>query len=129
MERIIGIGIDEVEKERVLRACENTHFLKRCFSDREQFLIEKRKTRAATNFAGKEAVLKAFGTGFGKISPTEVEVLRKENGAPYICLSGKAKQYALENGIRKVHISLTDTQKYAAAYAIVTGEAKENEEA
>lgn len=36
MEKIIGIGVDEIEKERVLLACQKEHFLQRYFSETEQ---------------------------------------------------------------------------------------------
>ncbi len=127
MEKIIGIGVDEVSRERVEKACEKESFLKKYYSAAERDLIEKRKSRAATNFAGKEAVAKAFGTGFTGtrgalgISPKEIEILRNEKGAPYVRLSGNAKEQAALSGIEMFHISLSDTQKNALAYVIAVG--------
>lgn len=121
MEKIIGIGIDEVSCERVQKACEKASFLTKYYSEEERKLIEKRKSSAATNFAGKEAVVKAFGTGFDGISPKEIEILRDEKGAPYVRLSGKAEEYAKALDIEKIHISLTDTKEHAFAYVIAVG--------
>ena len=121
MEKIIGIGIDEVSCERVQKACEKASFLTKYYSEEEQNLIEKRKSRAATNFAGKEAVAKAFGTGFTGISPKEIEILRDDKGAPYVRLSGNAKEQAKALKIVKIHISLTDTKEHALAYVIAVG--------
>lgn len=118
METIFGIGVDQVEAERVIKACEKETFLRKFYTENEHDLIQIRKTRCATNFAGKEAVAKALGTGFGKVLPKEVEILRNELGAPFVCLHGAAKAYAKEHGITKIHLSLTDTKQDAVAYAI-----------
>lgn len=122
METIFGVGIDQVEVSRVLKACEKETFLRKYYTDRERQLIQIRKTRCATNFAGKEAVVKALGTGFSHILPKEIEILRNESGAPYVCLYGRAKEYADGHGITCIHISLTDTKQDAVAYAIAVSE-------
>lgn len=122
MESIIGIGIDQVEIDRVLTACQKKGFLARYFTESEQKLIQKKETRAATNFAGKEAIAKCFGTGFYKLSPSEIEILRNEMGAPYIVLHGAAKSTAQKLRISEIHISLTDTKQIASAFAVAVGE-------
>ena len=60
---IIGVGVDMIEISRVVRACERGHFLETVFSGREIAQMDKRKRRAASDFAGKEAVVKAAGGG------------------------------------------------------------------
>ena len=84
--------------------------------------IEKRKNRAATNFAGKEAVVKAFGTGFLNCMPGDIEILRDDFGKPYVNLLGRAKKLAEDRGIVKIHISLSDTDKIATAFVVAEGE-------
>ncbi len=121
METIVGIGIDQIEIERVLTACQKKKFVERYFSAEEQKLFVKRQKRAAVNFAGKEAVVKCLGTGFGKIHPIEIEILRNELGAPYVTLHGNAKKRAEELRISQIHISLTDTRTMASAYAVAVG--------
>ena len=118
MEAIVGIGIDIIEIERILEACSKVSFLNKCFTKREQEIIEKRKTRAATCFAGKEAVAKAFGTGFSGFMPVDIEILRDENGAPYVNLYGRAREKAKELMISRIHISLSDTKGIAGAYVV-----------
>lgn len=122
MERIVGIGVDQIEIQRILDACAKENFIKRLFSKEEQELISKRRSMAATNFAGKEAVSKALGTGFAGILPSEIMILRKESGAPYVKLTGKAEQAAQQRGITKIHISLTDSQTVAMAYVVAVCE-------
>ena len=119
---IIGIGMDIVEVERVLRACGNVRFLEKYYTEEERKLIQNKRTSAATNFAAKEAVSKVFGTGFRGFTAQEIEVLRDELGRPYVCLHGNAEKMAASLGIVRMHISLSDTDTHAAAYAIGEGE-------
>lgn len=128
MEHIVGIGVDQIEIERVLQACDKKGFLKKYFSEDEQCIIKKKRGSAATNFAGKEAVVKALGTGFLKIAPAEVEILRKEDGAPFVRLSGNAKKRSAEMGITTFHISLSDSQTLATAFVIASTEKSRLEE-
>lgn len=125
MERIIGIGVDQIEIQRILDACERESFVKRLYSEEECQMLAKRRSIAATNFAGKEAVAKALGTGFIGISPCEIIILRNESGAPYVKLSGNAKELAKTLGVTKVHISLSDSKTMAVAYAVAVGEVQE----
>ena len=83
---IFGIGIDLIEMERIEKAIKRTHFLQRIYTEAEQHMIAERASKAAGNFAVKEAVVKAFGTGFGIIQPKEIEVFESledfENKSP-----------------------------------------------
>ena len=121
---IYGVGTDLVEIARIRQAIEkNEHFLSRFYSKREQKLIHQRGHRmaacAASNFAGKEAVAKAFGTGInGKVRLEQIEILRRENGAPYVELTEDTLAYAREHHIGTIHISLTDTDSLAMAYVV-----------
>lgn len=113
---IIGIGVDMIEIARVIRACERGHFLERIFSEREIDQMDTKKRRAASDFAGKEAVVKALGTGFTGIDADEIEILRTENGAPYVELHGKAAEKAEKLGVRIWHISITNTKELVTAF-------------
>lgn len=115
---IIGIGMDMIETQRVKKACEKTAFLTRCFTKREQSLIEQDRNKAAGNFAAKEAVSKVFGTGFRGIQLTEIEVLRDDLGKPFVNLYGAAKELAKQQGIVVIHLSISNTKEYTAAYAV-----------
>ena len=65
-EVIIGLGVDIVEISRMKKALENPRFIQRVFTEGEQAYCRSRGASAAASFAarwaGKEAVLKAFGT-------------------------------------------------------------------
>jgi len=115
---ITGIGVDLIEVSRVVTACEKESFLTRCFTGNEIDLIKSDYKIAADNFAVKEAVAKMLGTGFSGFGPIDIEVLRDENGKPYVNLFGKAAQLAKNQGIGKIHISITNTREYANAVAV-----------
>lgn len=118
---IIGIGIDLIEIQRVEKACKKQHFFARCFSINEREYIGKNYSSAAGNWAVKEAVAKAFGTGVVGFELSDIEVLREKNGKPYIKLNGNAKVVSNKLGIEKIHVSITNTKEYASAYVIAEG--------
>ncbi len=115
---IFGVGTDIIEVERVEAACRKSSFCDRIFTKKEQELIGTDAQKAAGNFAVKEAVVKAFGTGFSGIRPIEIEVLREVSGKPYVVLYGKAEEFRAKQQIQKVHVSISDTKVFATAYAV-----------
>lgn len=76
----------------------------------------------AGNFAVKEAVAKAFGTGFRSFMPGDIEVLRDKLGKPYVVLYGGAKEMAEEMGMRVIHASISNTLEYALGFVVGEGE-------
>ncbi|MFD0894579.1 holo-ACP synthase [Luteolibacter ambystomatis] len=125
--RLIGIGIDVVEVQRIAEALERhgEAFGERIFTAEERRYCSSQKRPAlhyAARFAAKEAVAKAFGTGIGKdLGWLDMEIIRRESGEPAIVLSGTGKAYAEANGITEVKISLTHARDYAAANAVALG--------
>lgn len=122
---IAGIGVDTVEIARVVKACRRPHFINRIFTEEEQKQFDSEMRRAASDFAGKEAVVKVFGTGFNGVEAGEIAILRKENGAPYVKLTGKALALARRLEIAHIQISITNTDELATAFAV--GVRKEGE--
>lgn len=115
---IAGIGTDIIKIERVLLAYGREAFRRKVYTPKEQELVAARKVRAADNWAMKEAVVKALGTGFGKIAPPEVELLRDAAGKPYCVLHGAARVCAAKLGIGCVHVSVSNEKEYAVAFAV-----------
>ncbi len=73
----------------------------------------------AGRFAAKEAVLKAIGTGWrGQIAWTDIEILNNTAGQPHVSLSGHTEKVARGLGITRILLSITHTNKNAAASAI-----------
>ena len=130
---ILGIGTDLVQIERIEKAITSERFRERIYTEAERNLIAKRPMCAAGNFAVKESVVKAFGTGFsvtmtGKtVKPTDIEVLREETGKPYVRLYGTAKEVFEQMGGKRLHVSITNERELAMAYVILEG-AADNEE-
>lgn len=118
---IYGIGTDIVEIERVLRACENKLFSERVFTENERREAFSNKKRLAGDFAVKEAVAKAFGTGFAGIGFSDIEVLRNDKGKPYVLLHDRALKYSEEQGIKGIHVSISDTDTLVTAFAVAEG--------
>lgn len=116
---IYGIGTDLIEVERVQKAYAKESFRKKIYTEQEQQLIAENAQRAAGNFAIKESVVKAFGTGFGKISAIDIEVLREPSGKPYVMLHGSAKELAEAEHIWQVHVSISNTKEYAVGYVVM----------
>ena len=118
---IVGVGTDLIEIERIRKACVKEAFLTRVYTEEECRQAGGNAARLAGNFAVKEAVSKAMGTGFRGMSLNEIEVLRDSLGKPYVNLYGRAAERAEAMGIRRWHISITNTKTLAAAYVIGEG--------
>ena len=122
---ILGLGIDIIEVTRVQASCERfgARFLQRILHPSEIAYCHSHRTPApfvAVRFAAKEAISKAFGTGIGAaLSWLDMEVCRKESGEPYVVMYGKGKELMERRDARIVLITLSHTQNYAAAVAIL----------
>ena len=104
---IVGIGTDLIEIARIEKACRKQAFLSRIYTEEECRLAGGSISRLAGNFAVKEAVSKALGTGF-----------RNELGKPYVNLYGGAAKRAFELNVGIIHVTITNTKEYAQAFAV-----------
>jgi holo-[acyl-carrier protein] synthase len=122
---ILGTGIDIIEVSRIAASYEKfgERFLNRILKPAEIAYALSHKNPApflAARFAAKEAISKAFGTGIGKhLGWQDMEVARKESGEPFVILHGSGVHLLKERGGRIVHLSLSHTEHYAAAMAIL----------
>lgn len=122
---IYGIGVDVVENARIQKSMDDLgdSFLNRVFTEKERLYCDAMKYAArhyAARFAAKEAISKAFGIGIGEnLHWKDMEILRRETGEPFAILYGRGKEYAKLKNINKIMISLTHTDHYAAANAVV----------
>lgn len=113
-----SVGLDTVEIERIRKSCANGRFMEHVFSAEELDLLGQKRDpypSAAANWAAKEAFSKALGTGVRGFELNEVSCLRDELGAPYLVLTGKARQAA--EGLA-FSVSLTHTAELASAIVI-----------
>ena len=119
---IIGIGNDLVAVNRVAKACEKEGFLTRTFTSKEIEAFRNKPQSLAGNFAVKEAVSKCFGTGFRGFELTDIEVLRDDNGKPYVNLYNGAKYIYDRFYGKKIFVSISNTEEYAMAMAVFEGD-------
>lgn len=119
---ILGIGNDIIEIQRIAKNIERygQKFLDRIFTPLEQAYCLKHRDPArnfAGRFAAKEAVVKAFGTGFGAhISWTDIEIINAPSGKPYVHFSTQLTNKLPTDS--HVFISISHCQDYATAFAL-----------
>lgn len=119
---IYGIGTDIIEIERIKKAVEKSmKFVEKFYSDKEIELFKSRNFRMSSiagNFAAKEAVSKALGTGVRNFSLRDIEILRDDYNKPYVNLYGNAKQLAETLDIAEILVSISHSKEYACANTI-----------
>lgn len=122
-----GIGIDTTTISRMRTTLERTpSVLGRLFTKEEQADALARGevgsepyiTYLSGAFAIKEAVAKAFGTGFREMSWTDIKTCRTPSGKPEVHLAGVATTLATRLEIGAVHVSLTTEGDQATAMAL-----------
>lgn len=122
---ILGIGTDVVDVKRIDKALENPRFIDRVYTTAEQAYCESRGCQRAQSYAarfsGKEAILKAFGTGLRGGSLLDIEILPDKSGCPQVSLTGCFGRLAAARGVGKIWISLSHTREYATAQCVMEG--------
>ena len=127
---VLGLGTDIVEIGRMEKAMGKEAFLARVVTQKERSYCDGRGAGRAASYAarwaGKEAVLKAFGTGLRRGTLLDVEIVPDALGAPEVHLSGFFATLAEERGVRRIHLSLSHAREYAVAQCILEGEKHED---
>lgn len=124
---ILGHGVDLVECDRIAQVVENhgERFLERILTARERALAQQYKNPIpfiSGRWVAKESILKMIGTGWrGQIAWTDMEILPGDLGEPIVALTGEVARIATTKGIHRVLLSITHTNRQAAASAIGTG--------
>lgn len=122
---IYGIGTDLVDLDRIKKMKSISAFANKILGDLEHKEFIELADNAKENylgkqFAGKEAYVKALGTGFrNPIFPKDIQILRNALGKPEIFLSGGVKSHAQDLGIIKSHVSLADESNHLIAFAVL----------
>ena len=119
---IIGIGTDIIEIDRIENAVKRTNgFINKLFTKKEIEIFESKGFKSeviAGNFAAKEAISKAIGTGFRGFGVKDIEVLRDELGKPIVNLSNKVYTVMKRKNIN-IHLSISHSRNNAIAYAVM----------
>lgn len=119
---IIGIGTDIVEISRIETIMKRTSsFIEKSFTHNEIEYFKSKGLKGnivAGNFAAKEAISKAIGTGFRGFGLKDIEVLRDELGKPIVNLSEKVHKLVNIKEFN-MHISISHSKENAIAYAVM----------
>ncbi|WP_440931980.1 holo-ACP synthase [Candidatus Pelagibacter sp.] len=124
--KIIGIGVDIVENDRMRKATKNKDFIKRIFTKNEINLSKLEKNNIgfyAKRFAAKEAFAKSLGTGFRKgLNFKDIEILNDNLGKPYFNINNKLKK--ILKRLTKINsfnffLSLSDEKSYSVAFVTI----------
>jgi holo-[acyl-carrier protein] synthase len=121
---IFGVGTDIVEISRMQETYDRfgERFVERLLMPEERALFEnsKRPVRfLAMHFAGKEATVKAMGTGFAHgVWIRDVGIINNAWGRPLVIFSERAKGVCRDLGIGEAHVSLTDDAGLVLAFAV-----------
>ena len=122
---IYGIGTDLVDLDRIKKIKSLSTFARKILGNQEfqkyrQLSDGYNQSYIGKQFAGKEAFVKALGTGFKKpIFPRDIQILRNSFGQPEVLLSDEAKSYVENLGITKTHVSLADESNHLIAFAVL----------
>jgi holo-[acyl-carrier protein] synthase len=124
---ILGTGIDIIEVARIAASFEKfgERFANRILLPDEISYCLTHKNPApflAVRFAAKEAISKAFGTGIGAaLGWRDMEICKKKSGEPFVVLHGKGEKLFEVHGAKQLLVSLSHTEYYAAATAVLEG--------
>ncbi len=120
--RIRGVGLDAVKIGRINCQRMSRHIIARLFHPLEVSELLKLKSGQeeflASRYAAKEALVKALGSGFRGIYPSDIAVVTNAAGAPSFKLSAQILQrFNLEEAL--IHLSLTHEASLALAFVVV----------
>ena len=130
---IFGIGTDLIDIDRI-RAADarfGARFAERILGPRELERFRARRERSeargitflATRFAAKEAVSKALGLGMRQpMSWRAVEIVNDPSGRPIAFVSSSELRLFCERRRLRLHVSVSDEEGAAIAYAIAEAE-------
>jgi holo-[acyl-carrier protein] synthase len=122
---IFGVGTDIVEMSRMdaTWARFGEKFAQRILMEEEMELFRQTNQPArflAMRFAGKEAAVKAMGTGFAHgVWLRDVGITSNKWGRPLVIWSERGRKVCDDLGIGKGHVSLTDDAGLVMAFAVV----------
>ena len=122
--KVLGIGVDLVDVERVKRILErHSTFVQRVFTPPEIAYCARQASPAecyAARWAAREACRKALG-GIRQMRWHDVRVDRAPSGAPHLVLEGTSKSRMDALGVSEVMVALTHERRMAAAFCVAVG--------
>ena len=124
--KILGTGVDIVEKSRIKIALKKKLFIKRIFSLNEISNAKKIRDKLSyysNRFAAKEALSKSIGTGFrDNFNFKDISIVNNKLGKPSFVVNNKIKNIIKKQfNVSSVNffLSISDEKKYSIAYVIL----------
>jgi holo-[acyl-carrier protein] synthase len=123
---VIAIGTDLLDSKRIHQVVERhgERFVQRILTPAEQTLYRSRANPLnflAKQYAAKEALAKALGTGIAKgVGFQQLEILRDELGAPQVLLHAAAAERLRVLGGQRALVSLSDEGDWIQAFALLS---------
>jgi holo-[acyl-carrier protein] synthase len=132
---IYGIGTDAIELARIEGVLKRhgERFVERILGPRERAVHAARAARSperglmylATRFAAKEAIAKALGLGMRMpMHWRAVQIVNAPSGRPEVLADGDMAAFLRSKSLR-LHISVSDLDSMALAYAVAEVQAPE----
>lgn len=122
---IYGIGVDLCSIRRVQNIKDLNKFANKILtSDEIEYLgtLDQKNSvnYLAKQFAAKEALSKALGTGLtGDVKLNLIEIDRDQSGKPYIKMNDHMKTLLSKIGVNSTFVSLADDSDFAVATVIL----------
>jgi holo-[acyl-carrier protein] synthase len=123
IEMTIRTGIDIVDIQKFAEHLKSEVFIRKVFTSAEIKVCEAAAAPIqcyAGKFATKEAFMKAIGKGIRQeVWFTQIEVLNRETGEPYIRVRGKAEQVLKALSRRNIDVSISCSDTLIVAMVIL----------
>ena len=124
--KILGIGVDIVQNNRIRNLIKNNNFLTRTFGKKEIQISKKFHDKTnyfAKRFSAKEALVKAIGTGFRfNLNFKDIQILNDKLGKPYFSKTKKIDDIIFKKfKIKKydLFLSISDEKDYSVSFTIL----------
>jgi holo-[acyl-carrier protein] synthase len=124
--KILGTGVDIVDKSRIKASIKNKLFIKRIFSFSEISNAKKFKDKLSyysNRFAAKEALSKSIGTGFrNNLNFKDITIVNNKLGKPSFIVNKKIMNIVKKKfNVTSINffLSMSDEKKYSIAYVIL----------
>ena len=115
------VGIDIIEINRIKKAVRkwDTRFLNRIYTEKEIELYRGKPSSLAARFAGKEAALKALGTGLvGKMNWKDLSFVQGDLNRPELRCYGEIEKRCTNLNVKSMHVTFSHTKSHAIAVII-----------
>ena len=130
MSNLIGVDIEEIDRFKlIMKDIEFNKYqgvINSVFTKKEiEYCIKQPNPSKhfAVRFAGKEAFLKAIGTGLtGKIKFSDIEFTKKKTGKPIAKIHGELNKYINKKSKKNIEVSFSHTKKIAIAMIVIKNE-------